>query len=128
MLEVVPDGSTPMQSIKALTKSVKDLSTISEMADLSKSTSELLTGETFKKSALKKTIKALRGKDASGKEKSISQTSLVHSTDDDNISVESVGSSRPRSYHESIKRRSVQESVRHLVEILLDLFLSFSFF
>ena len=72
-----------MQGIKAITKSVKDLSSISEMSDISRSTSQLLTGEVFKKSAMKKRMKALGGTPGpSGKHKSVSQSTLIHSTDD----------------------------------------------
>jgi hypothetical protein len=90
LLEVVPDAGfgSPMQNLKALKKSVKDLSSISEMSDISRSTSELLTGEVFKKGAMKKRMKALGGKaGTSGNGKSVSQSTLIHSTDD--ISVDS---------------------------------------
>ena len=107
-----------MQSIKALTKSVKDLSSISEMSDISKSTSELLTGETFKKSALKKRMKALGGTtDGAGKKKSISQTSLVHASDD-TISISSdtkiTKKERPKSYHASVSFVSLASCSRFI--------------
>ena len=70
---------TPMQGIKALSKSVRELSSISEMSDITKSTSELLTGQTFKKAQMKKRLKALGGKT---EHKSVSQSTLIHSTDD----------------------------------------------
>lgn len=109
---------TSMQSIKALTKSVKDLSSISEMSDISKSTSELLTGETFKKSALKKRMKALGGTtDGTGKKKSISQTSLVHASDD-SISISSdtkiSKKERPKSYHSSVSFVSLAGSFQFI--------------
>ena len=70
---------TPMQGIKALSKSARELSSISEMSDITKSTSELLTGQTFKKAQMKKRLKALGGK---MEHKSVSQSTLIHSTDD----------------------------------------------
>ena len=96
-----------MQGIKALTKSVKDLSSISEVSDISRSTSELLTGQAFKKSAMKKRMKAL-GLGPSGQHKSVSQSTLIHSTDD--ISVD------PKSL-----RQSMSTDVRTLGNGIFDL-------
>ena len=96
-----------MQSIKALTKSVKDLSSISEMSDISRSTSELLTGEVFKKSAMKKRMKALGGiPGPSGKTKSVSQSTLLHSTDD----ISAASSQR------TFKKSSISIDVRYFGE------------
>ena len=72
-----------MQGIKSLSKSVRELSRIDEMSDITKSTSELLTGETFKKAAMKKRLKALGGK---VEHKSVSQSTLIDSTDDVSLS------------------------------------------
>ena len=73
---------TPMQGIKALSKSIKEISRIDEMSDITKSTSELLTGETFKKAAMKKRLKALGGKTD---HKSVSQSTLIHGSDNDSF-------------------------------------------
>ena len=68
-------------ALKMLSKSVKDLSSISEMSDISKSTSDILTGQAFKKSALRQKFKALSGDAATGKrKKSESRSSLIHSS------------------------------------------------
>ena len=84
MIEATESGiGNPMQGIKSLSKSVRELSRIDEMSDITKSTSELLTGETFKKAAMKKRLKALGGK---VEHKSVSQSTLIDSTDDVSLS------------------------------------------
>ena len=80
LIEATESGmGTPMQGIKALSKSIKEISRIDEMSDITKSTSELLTGETFKKAAMKKRLKALGGKTD---HKSVSQSTLIHASED----------------------------------------------
>ena len=83
LIEATESGmGTPMQGIKALSKSIKEISRIDEMSDITKSTSELLTGETFKKAAMKKRLKALGGKTD---HKSVSQSTLIHGSDNDSF-------------------------------------------
>ena len=75
MLSEVPESALTPAALKALSQSVMDLSSVSEMRDISKSTSDLMTGSLFKKKELARKIRHLtKGKTSDSK------SSLLHSS------------------------------------------------
>ena len=101
-LELIPEITTTPKALKMISQSVRDLTSISEVSGITKSTSELLTGEAFKKSAMRKKIIALGPTtDVSKRRKSESKTSLIQED------VDSITSAK------SSKRRTSVASVRN---------------
>ena len=87
----VPELTTTPKALKMISQSVRDLTSISEVSGITKSTSELLTGEAFKKSAMRKKIIALGPTtDVSKKRRSESKTSLIQDDVDSITSAKSV--------------------------------------
>ena len=74
-----------------LSKSVQKLGSITELRDISQSTSDLLTGKAYDKSALKQKIKTLGATtDVSKKRKSESKSSLITRSQSEDHSITSV--------------------------------------
>ena len=100
-LELIPEITTTPKALKMISQSVRDLTSISEVSGITKSTSELLTGEAFKKSAMRQKIIAL-GATTDKRRRSESKTSLIHEDVDSTTSAT------------SSKRRTSVASVRNL--------------
>ena len=79
------DTSLTPSALKKLSKSVMDLSSMSEMQEISKSTSNLMTGSIFTKSVFKKRFKSVAA--------ATSKTSLLRSSAD---SLSTIEVRRPR--------------------------------